>query len=143
MSAGSDPASGNFGSFCIISALPLLGIPFPTCFWATYYADKSSWISQLSNSLLPPTQAGCAAAILRLIVGIGCIYSHTRLPVLVPSQWRGRGPGTVVALRDRRPMMPQWTMAWHHYITYVWCWGSFRHIMFPAYARSTLFPALA
>ncbi|KAI1372815.1 hypothetical protein F4677DRAFT_431555 [Hypoxylon crocopeplum] len=105
----SDLVSTIFGSLCIASALPFVGIPFPTRAWATYYADKSQWISSRSGGRLTPRQAGYASALLRLIVGSACIYPPTRLASLALN-----GTvvcyGTVSAYRDRRPMRPQWTM---------------------------------
>ncbi|KAI0104684.1 hypothetical protein GGR51DRAFT_224977 [Nemania sp. FL0031] len=109
MSTWSNIASTTFGSLCVISALPLLGVPFPTRAWASYYADKNRWMSQLSNGRLTPEQAGYAAAGLRIAVGAGCIYPRTRvLALLVNGAVVCRG--TMVAYRDGRPMSPQWTM---------------------------------
>ncbi|KAI0443158.1 hypothetical protein F4803DRAFT_333567 [Xylaria telfairii] len=109
MPAWSDIASGTFGSLCVISALPLIGIPFPTREWASYYADKSRWMSRLSKGYLAPGQAAYAAAALRIAVGFGCVYQPTRLTALLANGavvcW-----GTLVAYRDSRPMSPQWTM---------------------------------
>ncbi|KAI1751256.1 hypothetical protein F4782DRAFT_200665 [Xylaria castorea] len=109
MNTWSDKVSVAFGSLCVISALPLIGIPFPNRAWASYYADKNRWLSQLSKEYLTPNQAGYAAAVLRIAVGLGCIYQPTRIAALLVN-----GAvvcrGTVVAYRDGRPMPPQWTM---------------------------------
>ncbi|KAI0861466.1 hypothetical protein F4860DRAFT_476168 [Xylaria cubensis] len=109
MTTWSDIVSVTFGSLCVVSALPLVGIPFPNQSWASYYADKNRWMSQLSKGHLTPTQAGYASAVLRIIVGLGCIYQPTRVAALLVN-----GAvvcrGTVVAYRDGRPMTPQWTM---------------------------------
>ncbi|KAI1452803.1 hypothetical protein F4805DRAFT_405863 [Annulohypoxylon moriforme] len=105
----SDAVSISFGSLCIASALPFVGIPFPSQAWATYYADKNRWMSKLSNGRLTPKQAGYAGAFLRVVVGSCCIYQPTRVAALLIN-----GAivcrGTVVAYRDKRPMRPQWTM---------------------------------
>ncbi|KAI1275119.1 hypothetical protein F5Y07DRAFT_187951 [Xylaria sp. FL0933] len=105
----SDTVSTTFGALCIVSALPLIGIPFPTRAWASYYADKSRWMAQLSKGHLTPNQAGYAAAVLRTAVGVGCIYPPTRIAALLVN-----GAvvcrGTMVAYRDGRPMSPQWSM---------------------------------
>lgn len=105
----SDAVSTTFGALCITSALPFVGIPFPTRAWATYYADKNRWMSQLSNGYLTPKQAGYAGALLRVMVGSCCIYQPTRIAALLVN-----GVivcrGTVVAYRDARPMRPQWNM---------------------------------
>ncbi|KAI0874557.1 hypothetical protein GGS24DRAFT_459134 [Hypoxylon argillaceum] len=109
MSIWSDRVSTTFGSLCIVSALPLIGIPFPTRAWASYYADKNRWMSQLSKGYLTPNQAGCVVAALRIAVGLGCMYQPTRVAALLVN-----GTvvcrGTMVAYRDGRPMSPQWTM---------------------------------
>ncbi|KAI0472309.1 hypothetical protein F4859DRAFT_100377 [Xylaria cf. heliscus] len=109
MPTWSDKASVTFGSLCVLSALPLIGIPFPTRGWASYYADKNRWMSQLSKGYLTPTQAGYASAVLRIFVGFGCMYQPTRVAALLVN-----GAvvcrGTMVAYRDSRPMSPQWTM---------------------------------
>ena len=52
MSTWSDRVSGGFGCLCILSALPLLGIPFPSRGWAFYYADKNIWMLQLTKCYL-------------------------------------------------------------------------------------------
>ncbi|KAI0454425.1 hypothetical protein F5B21DRAFT_475337 [Xylaria acuta] len=109
MTTWSDKVSVIFGSLCVISALPLIGIPFPTRAWASYYADKNRWMSQLSKGRLTPNQAGHAVAALRIAAGFGYMYQPTRVAALLVN-----GVvvcrGTVVAYRDGRPMSPQWTM---------------------------------
>ncbi|KAI1367475.1 hypothetical protein F5Y08DRAFT_67772 [Xylaria arbuscula] len=109
MSTWSDKVSGAFGSLCILSALPLLGVPFPSRGWASYYADKNIWMSQLSKGYLTPRGAGCAAALLRIIIGVGCIYQPTRVAALLING-AVVTRGTFVAYRDGRPIRPQWTM---------------------------------
>lgn len=75
----------------------------------SYYADKNIWMSKLSNGHLTPKQAGCAAALLRVAVGLGCMYQRTRVAALLVNG-AVVTRGTVVAYRDGRPMRPQWTM---------------------------------
>ncbi|KAI1765516.1 hypothetical protein GGR53DRAFT_489995 [Hypoxylon sp. FL1150] len=104
-----DFASITFGSLCIASALPFVGIPFPSRTWATYYADKNRWLSQLSGGRLAPDQAGYAGALLRIAVGSCCIYQPTRVAALLING-AVVSRGTMVAYRDGRPMRPQWTM---------------------------------
>ncbi|KAI2626750.1 hypothetical protein GGR54DRAFT_483424 [Hypoxylon sp. NC1633] len=105
----SDLSSATFGALCIASALPFVGIPFPSRDWATYYADKNHWVSRLSGGLLTPKQAGYAGALLRVVVGFSCIYQPTRTAALLVNgailSW-----GTIAAYRDGRPLIPQWTM---------------------------------
>ncbi|KAI1386459.1 uncharacterized protein F4822DRAFT_431330 [Hypoxylon trugodes] len=105
----SDITSVAFGVLCIASALPFVGVPFPSRAWSTYYADKNRWMSQLSGGRLTPKQAGYAGASLRVAVGSCCIYQPTRVAALLVN-----GAvvvrGTMVAYRDKRPMRPQWTM---------------------------------
>ncbi|KAI2602196.1 hypothetical protein GGR54DRAFT_533049 [Hypoxylon sp. NC1633] len=103
----SDVACATFGLLCIASALPFVGIPFPTRAWATYYAEKSAWMATRSG--LTPKQAGYAGAILRLGVGSACIYPSTRLAALAVNGIVV-GYGTVSAYRNGRPMRPQWNM---------------------------------
>ncbi|KAI0206435.1 hypothetical protein F4808DRAFT_407236 [Astrocystis sublimbata] len=109
MSNWSDKASGAFDSLCILSALPLIGVPFPSRGWASYYADKNIWISHLSKGYLTPKQAGYTVALLRVAVGLGCVYQPTRVAALLING-AVVTRGTVVAYRDGRPMRPQWTM---------------------------------
>ncbi|XXG99306.1 hypothetical protein Hte_005643 [Hypoxylon texense] len=105
----SDVVSTTFGGLCIASALPFVGIPFPTRAWAAYYADKNRWLSQLSGGRLTPKQAGYASALLRIGVGSCCVYQPTRVAALLVNG-AVVSRGTVVAYRDGRPMRPQWTM---------------------------------
>ena len=107
--AVSDIASVTFGSLCIISALPFVGIPFPTRGWADYYADKNQWLSQRSGGRLSPKGAGWVSAALRTAVGCATIYSPTRMGALL---FNGAVVvrGTFLARQDNRPMRPQWTM---------------------------------
>lgn len=109
LSTWSNIASRTFGTLCILSSLPFLGIPFPTKSSATYYADKNRWLSQLSNGYLTPQQAGFAGAALRIAVGLGCVFPRTRVPALLLNG-AVVGRGTVMAHRDGRPMGPQWGM---------------------------------
>ncbi|KAF7325044.1 Major facilitator superfamily transporter [Mycena kentingensis (nom. inval.)] len=105
----STAVSSTFGALCITSALPFIGIPFPSQSWADYYADKNKWLAELSSGRLTPAQAGYAGALLRVGVGACCIYPPTREAALLLN-----GAvvcrGTVLAYRDERPMRPQWTM---------------------------------
>ncbi|KAI4865622.1 hypothetical protein F4820DRAFT_419699 [Hypoxylon rubiginosum] len=105
----SDFVSITFGGLCIASSLPFIGIPFPSRAWATYYADKNRWLSQLSGGRLTPKQAGYASALLRVGVGSCCIYQPTRVAALLVNG-AVVSRGTMVAYRDGRPMRPQWTM---------------------------------
>ncbi|KAK9416059.1 putative Major facilitator superfamily transporter [Seiridium unicorne] len=101
--------STTFGVLCITSALPFVGIPFPSRAWATYYADKNKWLAELSGGRLTPDQAGYTSAALRIAVGACCIYPPTReAALLVNGAIVCRG--TMLAYRDGRPMRPQWTM---------------------------------
>ncbi|KAI8623915.1 hypothetical protein F5Y19DRAFT_456537 [Xylariaceae sp. FL1651] len=109
MPSTSDIPSLTFGCLCIASALPFIGIPFPSRSWATYYADKNRWLSQVSGRRLTPRQAGFAGALLRITVGSACIYPATRLAALLANS-AVVSYGTVLAYRDGRPKRPQWTM---------------------------------
>jgi hypothetical protein len=105
----SNIASRTFGALCILSSLPFIGIPFPSKSWSTYYAGKNKWNSDLSSGRLTPKQAGYVGALLRIVVGVGCIYPATRVKMLLVNGaivFRG----TMLAHRDGRPMVPQWTM---------------------------------
>ncbi|KAI1346930.1 hypothetical protein F5Y01DRAFT_296672 [Xylaria sp. FL0043] len=66
-------------------------------------------MSQSSKGRLTPNQAGYAAAVLRMAVGVGCIYPPTRFAALLING-AVVCQGTMVAYRDGRPMSPQWTM---------------------------------
>ncbi|KAH8655757.1 hypothetical protein BX600DRAFT_470271 [Xylariales sp. PMI_506] len=105
----SNITSTAFGSLCILSSLPFVGIPFPTRDWAVYYAGKNQWLSKLSGGRLTPIQAGYCSALLRITVGTACIFQATRdVALLVNGAIVIRG--TFLAHRDGRPMRPQWTM---------------------------------
>jgi hypothetical protein len=105
----SNLTAGSFGILCIASALPFVGVPFPTRAWSDYYADKNRWLSQLSGQRLSPAQAGYAGAALRLVSGACCIYPPTReAMLLIYAAIVCRG--TMLASRDGRPMAPQWGM---------------------------------
>ncbi|KAI1340844.1 hypothetical protein F5Y15DRAFT_34300 [Xylariaceae sp. FL0016] len=104
-----DIGSSIFGSLCIVSALPFVGVPFPSKAWSDYYADKNRWLSTLSNRRLTPSQAGYASAALRLAVGSLCIYPPTRRASLL-TNGAVVCRGTMLAWRDGRQMRPQWTM---------------------------------
>lgn len=104
-----DVASKAFGVLCITSAFPFVGIPIPTRSWATYYAGKNEWLSQLSGRRLNPTQAGYAGALLRIVVG-ACFLSPTTREAALLFNGAVVCCGTVLAYRDGRPMRPQWTM---------------------------------
>ncbi|KAJ7042814.1 hypothetical protein C8F04DRAFT_1175919 [Mycena alexandri] len=108
-STASDIASTTFGALCIASALPFVGVPFPTRGWATYYADKNLYLSQLSGGRLTPRAAGWASAALRIAVGSAAIYPPTREASLIANT-AVVVRGTFLAHRDGRPMRPQWTM---------------------------------
>jgi hypothetical protein len=105
----SDVASTTFGTLCLLSALPFIGVPFPTRGWSTYYAGKNEWLTRLSGGRLSPRTAGLAGAALRLAVGSALLYPSTRqAALLVNGAVVVRG--TFLARRDGRPMRPQWTM---------------------------------
>ncbi len=98
-----------FGLVCIGSAAPVLGIPFPKQSTADYYKRKNEWIAQLSGHRLTITQAGVFTACLRLAVGFGVIWPPTREALLLVNGGIV-GFGTLLAIRDKRPMIPQWSM---------------------------------
>ncbi|KAJ7918404.1 hypothetical protein B0H13DRAFT_290776, partial [Mycena leptocephala] len=101
--------SSALGVLCIASALPFVGIPFPTQSWADYYEAKNQWNSELSGGRLTLKQAGYLGAAVRIVVGAGCIYPPTREVVLVLNGLVVIR-GTMLAWRDGRPMWPQWGM---------------------------------
>lgn len=102
--------SYTFGSFCILSALPFVGVPFPSQRAATYYTHpstgKNEWIASTFGNRITGRQAGYLGATVRILLGAGLISQTFRKPsctvmgVIV-------GYGTVLALRDKRPMLPQ------------------------------------
>ncbi|KAH8881685.1 hypothetical protein GQ53DRAFT_832185 [Thozetella sp. PMI_491] len=98
-----------FGLMCIGSAAPFVGIPFPKKATADYYRRKNEWLAKLSGHRLTNMQAGYAGALLRISVGLGVIWPQTREPLLLLN---GAivSVGTVLAIRDKKPMIPQWTM---------------------------------
>lgn len=98
-----------FGSLCLLSALPFVGVPIPSRAWADYYRGKNEWLSQLSGNRLTPIGAGVCGAMLRIGVGLACINRDTREPTLLINGSIVVG-GTIFAYRDGRPMRPQLTM---------------------------------
>ncbi|KAH9904911.1 hypothetical protein F4778DRAFT_780081 [Xylariomycetidae sp. FL2044] len=60
-------------------------------------------------SALPLVGAGYAGALLRLAVGSSCIYPPTRIAALLLNA-AVVCRGTFLAIRDNRPMRPQWNM---------------------------------
>ncbi|KAJ7069595.1 hypothetical protein C8F01DRAFT_1245793 [Mycena amicta] len=103
-----------FGALCILSAIPFLGIPFPSRAAAEYYATKNHWLAE--NYGVTPKQAGYFGAVVRVGVGAGVIYPPTRMVALALN-----GAivvrGTALAWRNERPMLPQYGML----LTMVWC----------------------
>lgn len=96
----------TFGAFCILSAPPFIGIPFPTKKAATYYESKTAWMSDLSGGRLSPRQAAFLGASQRVIMGLALISTRWRRPTcalmgVVISY------GTYAAIRDGRPLLPQ------------------------------------
>ena len=99
----------SFGTFCILSALPFVGVPFPSRAAADYYAGpngKIKWISDLSGHRITSKQAGYFGAGQRIVLGLCLISPKFRRPSaalmgIVVSY------GTVVAVRDGRPLLPQ------------------------------------
>ncbi|KAK1854751.1 hypothetical protein CCHR01_02562 [Colletotrichum chrysophilum] len=99
----------SFGAMCILSALPFVGIPFPNQRAADYYAGKNRWISELSGGRLDSTQAGYAGAVLRIAVGTAVLVPATReAALLINGAIVTRG--TMLAVRDGKPLLPQWGM---------------------------------
>ena len=99
-------AAYTFGIFCILSAAPFVGIPFPTARASAYYSGKNAWLSDLSGKRLTPTQAGYGGACLRILLGVGLIsrsFRRTTCGVLGAAV----SVGTVIAVRDGRPLAPQ------------------------------------
>jgi hypothetical protein len=95
-----------FGAFCILSAPPFIGIPFPSRQASTYYTQKKQHLSELSGKRLTPDQAGYVSAALRILLGFGLISQrYRRLSCMVNGAIVS--VGTVVAIRDGRPLMPQ------------------------------------
>ncbi|OTB18246.1 hypothetical protein K445DRAFT_245090 [Daldinia sp. EC12] len=105
----SDAASSTFGALCITSALPFVGVPFPTRSSAVYYAAKSKWMAERSGPRLTPRQAAYGGAVLRVAVGLCSIYRPTRVVALMVNGLVVCF-GTVAAYRSGAPMMPQWGM---------------------------------
>ena len=104
-----ETCSALFGTLCILSAAPFAGVPFPNRAAADYYRAKSRWMSAIFGQRLSPVQAGYMGAAVRIVVGAGTIYPPTREAVLLLN---GAGVlwGTVRAVRDGRPLIPQFGM---------------------------------
>ncbi|KAI0141578.1 hypothetical protein GGR57DRAFT_487197 [Xylariaceae sp. FL1272] len=105
----SEIPSVAFGGLCIASALPFIGVPFPSRSAATYYAGKNQWMSQVTGGRLSPRGAGISGAFLRIAIGGCCIHKPTRVSALLVNG-AVVSYGTIVALRDGRPMIPQFGM---------------------------------
>jgi len=99
----------GFGSLCISSAFPLLGLPFPSKQAVGYYRRKSAWLAELSGHTISITTAGCLAAVLRLVVGACVILPGTREAALL-ANGGVVAVGTALTIRDRRPLAPQFGM---------------------------------
>lgn len=99
----------TFSFLSILSAAPFLGYPFPTRSSADYYSRKNEWISELSGARLTPTQAGYLGAAMRIALGLALLYPSTRrsacgvMGTIVAA-------GTVLAIRDGKPLTPQFGM---------------------------------
>ncbi|KAJ9150202.1 hypothetical protein NKR23_g3809 [Pleurostoma richardsiae] len=108
-----------YGAMFILSALPFVSAPFPSRETAEYYKRKNDWNVRLSGGHLTRTQTGFLGAALRVMVGLGVLFSATRQGALL-----GNGAvvslGTVLAYRDGRPMVPQLTML----AMVAWCLGT-------------------
>ncbi|KZV98638.1 hypothetical protein EXIGLDRAFT_292804 [Exidia glandulosa HHB12029] len=98
-----------FGVFCILTAPPFIGIPFPTRRAADYYASKNDWLSSLSGRRESPTQAGYLGAVMRVLLGLGLSSPQYRRVSCV-FMLAVVGPGTVFAVRDGKPLLPQFGM---------------------------------
>ncbi|KAI1266417.1 hypothetical protein F5Y18DRAFT_381566 [Xylariaceae sp. FL1019] len=109
MTGISEAPSVIFGGLCIASALPFIGVPFPSRSAATYYAGKNQWMSQVTGGKLSPRGAGVTGALLRFAIGGCCIHKPTRVGALL-ANGAVVSYGTVIALRDGRPMIPQFGM---------------------------------
>jgi hypothetical protein len=95
-----------FGAMCIASAAPFLGLKFPNQSAVDYYRRKNEWNAGLSGNRLTASQAGYAGAALRIAVGLGVIWPPTREAVLFVNG-AVVSVGTVLAIRDDRPLLPQ------------------------------------
>jgi hypothetical protein len=102
-------AAYAFGGLCILSALPLCGIPFPNSEASAYYLSKSQWMSELTGHRLSRTQTGYLAAVMRIALGVGFISFKYRKPACAVMA-AIVGPGTVFAIRDGKPLLPQFGM---------------------------------
>lgn len=102
----------SFGTFCLLSALPFLGIPFPNSRAAQYYIrpnGKNEWIAKLTGDRISPKQAGYFGATTRILLGAGLISQTFRAPSCAV-MGAIVGYGTIVAIRDSRPLLPQFGM---------------------------------
>ena len=100
-------AAVSLGAMSILTALPMLGLPFPSRTSAEYYTGKTRWIADLSGNRLTHQQARYASAGLRILAGSCCIFPPTRELTLL-GYTAIVVYGTLVAYRDGRPMLPQW-----------------------------------
>jgi hypothetical protein len=95
-----------FGSFCILSAAPFIGIPFRSSRASAYYASKNNRLSDLTGKRISPGQAGYFGAASRIVLGFGLINARFRKPTCAV-MGVVIGYGTYLAVRDSRPFMPQ------------------------------------
>ena len=109
MSSFASPLAYLFGSLCILSAPPFLGYSFPNARAALYYAKKNEWVSSLSGDRMSPVQAGYFGAGLRIFMGLGVISTRYRSPTLLLTG-SVIGLGTFAAVRDGKPLLPQFGM---------------------------------
>jgi hypothetical protein len=102
-------ASYAYATFCLLNALPFIGIPFPRRATVEYYKGKNAWIAKLSGGWLTVEQAGVLGAAFRTLNGLAVLYRPTRL-LAHGSVGMGIAYGTYLANRDGRPMIPQFGM---------------------------------
>ena len=98
-----------FGIFCILSAPPFIGIPFPNSRASSYYATKNIWITNIAARWginVTPKQAGYFGATVRIILGLAFISTRYRRPSCA-AMGAVVGYGTVRAVKDAKPLMPQ------------------------------------
>jgi hypothetical protein len=96
----------TFGAFCILTAPPFVGIPFPSRRASTYYASKNVWMCDLSGKRLTPTQAGYLGAGIRILLRLGIISQQFRRPSCAVNGAIA-SVGTVMAIRDGKRLLPQ------------------------------------
>jgi len=98
-----------FGSLCIASALPFVGVPFPSKQTAEYYRRKSAYMAGLTGNVISVTATGYLGAALRVLVGVAVMRPETRELALAVNGAVVTS-GTVLAVKHGRPLLPQFGM---------------------------------